>query len=126
MQAPAQKAGVPAPPLVHLKSPYRFVVQPISDNVIDLEREKPDRQVAVLIPELAERRWYNYLLYNQRGRLLKALLLLKGNQRIAIIDVPWYLGDYTSLAPQRHYWFGFRRPARGRVAGDEGDSQEES
>ena len=82
----------------------------------------PTAKVAVLIPELAERRWYNYLLYNQRARLL----MLKGKQRIAIIDVPWYLGDYTSLAPQRHYWFGFRRPARGRVAGDEGNSQEES
>jgi amino acid transporter len=126
VQAPAQKAGVPAPPLVHLKSPYRYVVQPILDYVLDLERENPDRQVAVLIPELAERRWFNYLLHNQRARLLKGLLLLKGNQRIVIIDVPWYLGDYTSLAPQRHHWFGFRRPPRGRVAGDEGDSQEES
>jgi len=125
VQAPAKKAGVAPPPLVHLKSPYRFVVQPILDYVLDLERENADRQVAVLIPELAERHWYNYVLYNQRARLLKALLLLKGNQRIVIIDVPWYLGDYTSLAPQRRHWFGFRRPAGGRVAGDEGDGHEE-
>jgi amino acid transporter len=92
-QAPARKAGIPPPPLVLLKSPYRFVVQPILDYVLDLERQNPERQVAVLIPELAERRWYNYLLHNQRARLLKGLLLLKGNQRIVIIDVPWYLSD---------------------------------
>jgi amino acid transporter len=102
VQVPAQKAGVPPPPLVHLKSPYRFVVQPILDYVLDLERKNPDRQVAVLIPQLAERRWYNYLLHNQRAQLLEGLLLLKGTQRIVIVEVPWYFGDRTALAAKSH------------------------
>ena len=50
-----------------------------------------DRQIAVLVPELVERHWYHFLLHNQRARLLKELLLLKGNQRIVVVDVPWYL-----------------------------------
>jgi hypothetical protein len=33
------------------------------------------------------------LLHNQRAAWLKALLLLKGDQRIIVIDVPWYLSS---------------------------------
>jgi amino acid transporter len=88
---PARKAGRVAPHLVVLNSPYRFVISPIVDYVLELERNDPDRQIAVLIPELVERHWYHYFLHNQRAELLKALLLLKGNQQIIIIVVPWHL-----------------------------------
>jgi hypothetical protein len=45
----------------------------------------------VLIPELVERRWSHYFLHNQRAEWLRALLLLKGNQQIIVIVVPWHL-----------------------------------
>jgi amino acid transporter len=93
VEKPATEAGLAAPRLVTLKSPYRFVVEPIVNYVLDLERKNPDRQIAVLVPELVERHWYHFFLHNQRARLLKELLLLKGNQRIVVIDVPWYLKD---------------------------------
>jgi DMSO reductase anchor subunit len=32
-----------------------------------------------------------YLLHNQEGEMLKALLLLRGHERVVIIGVPWYL-----------------------------------
>jgi hypothetical protein len=32
-----------------------------------------------------------YILHNKRAAVLKSLLLLKGNQRIIVINVPWYL-----------------------------------
>jgi hypothetical protein len=38
-----------------------------------------------------EQRWYHYLLHNQRAEVLKTLLLLHGDQRIVLINVPWYL-----------------------------------
>jgi amino acid transporter len=91
VEKPVEEAGLTAPQLVTLKSPYRFVVEPIVDYVLKLEQENPDRQIAVLVPELVERHWYHFLLHNQRARLLKELLLLKGNQRVVVIDVPWYL-----------------------------------
>jgi hypothetical protein len=31
------------------------------------------------------------LLHNKRAAVLKTLLLLKGNKRIVVINVPWYL-----------------------------------
>jgi hypothetical protein len=92
VQDPAAKAGLPTPKLVVLQSPYRYVITPILDYILRLEREHPDRQIAVLVPNLVERRWYERFLHNQRGELLTALLLFKGDQRIAIINVPWYLG----------------------------------
>jgi len=91
VQAPAKQAGFPPPPLVLLESPYRFVLGPIVDYVLKLERDHPDRQVAVLIPELMETRWHHYLIHNQRAEWLKAMLLFKGTQRIVVINVPWYL-----------------------------------
>jgi len=44
--------------------PYRFVIRPILEYVLDLEKTHPRRQIAVLIPELVERRWYLNLLHN--------------------------------------------------------------
>jgi len=89
--APAAQAGVPTPELVVLSSPYRYVIPPILDYILDLERRHPEREVAVLIPEMVEAHWYHYFLHNQRAELLKALLLLRGNARINVISVPWYL-----------------------------------
>ena len=90
VEEPARKAGRAAPRLVVLPSPYRFVLTPILDYILDLERDHPDRQIAVLIPELVERHWYHYFLHNQSAELLRALLLAKGNQRIVLVSVPWY------------------------------------
>ncbi len=91
VKEPAERAGLAVPHLVVLKSPYRFVISPIVDYVLELERNNPDRQIAVLIPELVERRWSHYFLHNQRAEWLRALLLLKGNQQIIVIVVPWHL-----------------------------------
>jgi amino acid transporter len=91
VEEPAKKAGLPTPKLVVLNSPYRYVINPILNYVLELEQKNPDREIAVLIPELVEQHWYHYLLHNQRAAWLKAMLLLRGNQRIIVIDVPWYL-----------------------------------
>ena len=90
VEDPARQAGRDAPRLAVLASPYRFVLSPILDYILDLERKNPDRQIAVLIPELVERHWYHYFLHNQRAEWLRALLLAKGNQRIVLVNVPWY------------------------------------
>jgi hypothetical protein len=82
--------GVP-PQLIILPSPYRLVLHPIVDYVLKVEKENKDRTIAVVIPTMVERHWYHYFLHNQRGELLTALLLVNGDQRINIVNVPWYL-----------------------------------
>lgn len=91
VEAPILAAGLTVPRLAVLKSPYRYVVAPIVDYVLDLERNAPHRKIAVLVPELVVKHWYQNLLHNQRSNLLKLVLLLRGNQHILVINIPWYL-----------------------------------
>jgi amino acid transporter len=88
---PVQAAGLPVPTLVTLSSPYRFVILPLVDYVLKMEREHQGRTIAVLVPELVVRHYWENLLHNQRAQLLKLLLLVKGNQGIIVLNIPWYL-----------------------------------
>ncbi|HTW63015.1 MAG TPA: APC family permease [Bryobacteraceae bacterium] len=91
VEKPVQEIGLSAPRLAILPSPYRYVSSPIVDYVLDLQKKDPDRQLAVVISELVERHWYYYFLHNQRAAALKTLLYVKGSQKIAVVNVPWYI-----------------------------------
>jgi hypothetical protein len=88
---PVLEIGLPSPKLVVVDSPYRFILTPIVDYVLGLQKKDPSRQILVVIPEMVERHWYYYFLHNQRAAALKAMLYVKGNQKIAVVNVPWYL-----------------------------------
>jgi amino acid transporter len=88
---PFHEAGKTPPELVLIESPYRFVLVPLVDYILKVERECPHRQVAVLVPELVVKHWWQTPLHNQRAQVLKLLLLMRGNQRIMVINIPWYL-----------------------------------
>ncbi len=88
---PLREAGLPEPELITLKSPYRYIIAPLVDHVLEQMRRFPHRQIAVLVPELVVRHWYENLLHNQRANMLKIVLLVRGNQRIMVINIPWYL-----------------------------------
>ncbi len=91
VEAPAKSAGRQPPRLVVVKSPYRYVIGPILSYLRQLARKNPDRHIAVIASELVERHWYHYPLHNQRAEVLTALLMLDGDERIAVVNVPWYL-----------------------------------
>jgi amino acid transporter len=91
VEQPVEQLGMCPPKLVILPSPYRFVITPIVDYVLDLAQKNPDRQIAVVIPEVVERHWYYHILHNQRGTALKSMLYFKGNGRILVVNVPWYI-----------------------------------
>jgi amino acid transporter len=91
VEAPLQQAGRTPPELVTLPSPYRLILRPILAYVLQVEKDHPDSQIAVIVPELVERHWYHYPLHNQRAELLKAFLLLHGSRRIVLVNVPWYI-----------------------------------
>jgi hypothetical protein len=88
---PIQAAGLPEPRLTTIKSPYRFFIQPFVDHVLAEQLKCNGRQIAVLVPELVVKHWYENLLHNQRANLLKLALLVKGNENIVVINIPWYL-----------------------------------
>ncbi len=88
---PLRKAGKSVPRLIKLHSQFRYILQPVVDYVLSVERETEHKQVCVLVPELVVRHWWENLMHNRRGDLLKVVLLVRGNQRIVVINIPWYL-----------------------------------
>jgi amino acid transporter len=92
VEKPFRAAGKEPPKLHILPSPYRFVIIPIVQFVLDISKQNPTRSIVVVIPELVEDRWYEYFLHNQRGRLLEWVLLARGNERIFTVSAPWYVG----------------------------------
>jgi amino acid transporter len=90
VEDPAQRANLPIPQLVKLHSPYRFVVTPIVDYVKRLAAENPQTRIVTVIPELVERRWFQWLLHTQHAEILKARLLMEGHDRISVLNIPWY------------------------------------
>ena len=91
VQEPAMAAGLPAPKLIVIYSPYRKLFAPLKHVVSDLQRGHPGRDLAVIVPELVTTRWYHYLLHNQTAAVIKAYLLFSGFRRVVVINVPWYL-----------------------------------
>ena len=92
VEKPFKAAGKQPPQLHFLPSPYRFVIIPFVQFVLDLSKKNPHRSIVVVIPELVEDRWYEYFLHNQRGRMLEWVLLARGNERIFTVSAPWYVG----------------------------------
>ncbi len=89
--APLRAAGKPVPHLEILKSPYRYVLHPVIDYILKVERDSKVRKICVLVPELVVRHWWENLLHNRRADLLKVILLVRGNRRIVVLNIPWYI-----------------------------------
>jgi len=89
--APLRAAGKCVPRLEILQSPYRYVLTPMVDYILDVERNSTYSKICVLVPELVVRHWWENLLHNRRSDLLKVMLLMRGNRRIIVINIPWYL-----------------------------------
>jgi hypothetical protein len=56
--APLRVSGKTVPELILVSSPYRFVVTPLVESILKVERDHPDRQIAVLVPELVVKHWW--------------------------------------------------------------------
>jgi amino acid transporter len=91
VERPFRAAGKKPPQLHLLPSPYRFVIIPIVQFILDLSKKHPARNIIVVIPELVEDKWYEYFLHNQRGRLLEWVLVARGNERIFTVSAPWHV-----------------------------------
>jgi hypothetical protein len=91
VEAPLRAAGIEPPRLTVLPSSYRRLYDPLIRYVQSLCARYPDREIAVVVPELVERKWYHALLHTHRATVLTALLILKGGPRVIVMNTPWYL-----------------------------------
>src|SRR5271170_5971071 len=60
----------PNVPLIRLRSVHRSIVKPIVKYLCDIEAKNKYHKIVVLIPEVQPRRFWDYLLFNQRGVIL--------------------------------------------------------
>jgi amino acid transporter len=97
VSGPAREAGQTPPQLVLQKSTYRQFFAPFIDYVEQLRDNNPNRDIVVIVPDLVVRRWYQALLHNNRGTLLRSLLRLRGGPRVVVVNVPYYLNDSGNL-----------------------------
>ncbi len=91
VQASLDAAKLPSATLVVIESPFRRVIAPILDYIWELERRSPHFTIAVLVPQLIEAKWYYTFMHNQRATILKTRLLLEGQNRTLIVNIPWNL-----------------------------------
>ena len=84
---------VPDIPLVVLPSPYRGLVEPLMRYLDEVEAEREDDVITVVIPEFVTPQWWSKLLHNQSGLLLKFALLFRKN--VVVTNVRYYLEPHV-------------------------------
>lgn len=91
VEEPAKRAGLTPPRLEVVISPYRKIAEPIVKFVQKMQSKYPDRVIAVVVPELVQQKWYEYLLHGHYAETLRARLLLDGDNRVIVVNTPWHL-----------------------------------
>jgi hypothetical protein len=91
VERPAREAGLKAPPLVLLPSPYRRFCEPLLMFIRRVDEEHPRQAVMVLIPQIIEQHWWEHLLHHHRAYRLRSALLRYGGPDLVVVIVPWYL-----------------------------------
>ena len=75
--------------LIVLSSPYRSVMEPLLEYIRQVEMERPDGYVSVILPEFVPAKWWQHLLHNQSALLIKGALLFRPN--LVVTSVPFHL-----------------------------------
>jgi amino acid transporter len=57
VEQPFRDCGKPVPQFFVLPSPYRFVIIPIVQFILELSKKNPQRDIIVVIPKLVEDKW---------------------------------------------------------------------
>ena len=91
VEKPAKAANFAVPRLEIIPSPYRSIEEPIINFIKEIRRKEPERLVAVIIPELVEPHWYEYVLHNLHAARLRASIFMERDRRTVVINAPWYL-----------------------------------
>ena len=75
--------------LIVLASPFRSMMEPLLEYIEQVQKERPDDYVTVILPEFVPARWWQHLLHNQRALLIKGALLFRPN--VVVTSVPFHL-----------------------------------
>ena len=76
-------------PLVVLESPYRSLITPLFNYIQEVDARYNDHVLTVVLPEFVPAHWWEHLLHNQTGMLIKAALMF--NKGVVVTSVPYHL-----------------------------------
>ncbi len=76
-------------PLVVLDSPYRSLTDPFLEYVDQVERERDDDVITVVIPEFVTEKWWTRALHGQSGLQLQLALMFK--RGVVVTSIRYYL-----------------------------------
>jgi amino acid transporter len=76
-------------PLVIIESPYRNLVGPLLAYIDELDRQRPDDTLTIVLPEFIARKWWEQVLHNQTALRIKAALLFRPGT--VVTSVPYHL-----------------------------------
>ncbi|HRK20450.1 MAG TPA: APC family permease [Fimbriimonadaceae bacterium] len=76
-------------PLVILESPYRSLIEPLTEYIDQAIAEEPDAMITVIVPQAVPKRWYHGLLHNNVSVPLK--LALGARKNVVITNVRYFL-----------------------------------
>jgi amino acid transporter len=76
-------------PLVIIESPYRSLIGPLLSYIDEIEQQRPDVTITVVLPELVARHWWEQILHNQSAFRIKAALLFRPGT--VVTSVPYHL-----------------------------------
>ena len=93
VEGPAKAAGRTPPKLIVLQTPYRTFVEPILEELERVEQQFPDRTIAVMIPMLVQKHWWQLLLQTRHAFRLRRALMERDDNRVMVISVPWHTKD---------------------------------
>jgi hypothetical protein len=72
-------------------SPFRDLTGPVMQMIDELDAERPDDVVTVVIPEFVVEHWWDQALHNQSALLIRSKLRQRPNT--AILSVPVQVGN---------------------------------
>jgi hypothetical protein len=76
-------------PLVIIESPYRSLVGPLLAYIDEIDMQRPDDTVTVVLPEYIASHWWEHFLHNQSALRIKAALLFRPGT--VVTSVPYHL-----------------------------------
>ncbi len=78
-------------PLVILPSPYRSFIGPLMAYLDEVQKERDDHLVTVVLPEFVSTKWWHGLLHNANGPLVK--MYLGQRPGVVIVNVRYFLSE---------------------------------
>jgi hypothetical protein len=79
-------------------SPYRDLTGPVLDVIEELDSERPDDVITVVIPEFVVEHWWDQALHNQSALIIRSRLRQRPNT--AITSVPVQVGTHAATGEE--------------------------